>query len=321
MIKKIVFLGLVLLIAGQFVAAQAFQMITLSADGEEASYAVSNVQKIVIEDNTMTVKMKAGTDVSNITRVSFAPDLLGVDYSKLKLNEVSGVGNDPEKFYELINTGAVDIPLEGCKIYYNANGSNGGVFPPNGNQGLTWTGSADQVAKAGELFCLIGRNTPGSFTTGLTAARILIVTLEDPAGNVIDECIRAKDTDEYAFVEHSYSRIPDGTGPFYFTTTPTPCEMNGNDATGLTLVPQSPGTGILQPKAESAISLFPNPVKEYLSVNGVKADAIINLYDLNGKLLQTIPVQENSTTIHVSSLQQGIYVLQIGEQLVKFIKQ
>ena len=320
MIKKSFFLGLALLAAGQFLIAQSLQIITLGADGNEAVYALSNVQKIVFDNNTMTVKMKAGDDVTGITRISFDNDVSGIDYSKLKLNEVSGVGNDAAKFYELINIGDVDIPLVGCQIIYNAAPNNiGDQFPPDREQ-LTWTGSATQIAEAGKLFSLIGRNNQGSFTTGLTAARILIITLKDPAGNVIDKCIRAKDTDEYEINDKSFSRIPDGTGPFYFTN-PTPDEFNGSDVTGLLLVPQTDGTGIEKLKVESSIFVFPNPVKEYLTVNGVKKDAIINVYDLTGRLLQTVYAQENSTNINVSSLQQGTYFLRAGEQTVKFVKQ
>jgi hypothetical protein len=62
-------------------------------------------------------------------------------------------------------------------------------------------------------------------------------------------------------------------------------------------------------------------VKEYLTVNGMKKDAVIKLYDLTGILLQSVPTQENSTNVNVSSLQPGVYLLQIGEQFVKFIKQ
>ncbi|MDR2585478.1 MAG: lamin tail domain-containing protein [Prevotellaceae bacterium] len=162
-------------------------------------------------------------------------EMLTADYTKIRFNEVSGVGDDADKFYELINTGTADISLAGCQIFYNANGANGGALP-TGDGNLTWTGSESQVIGAGKLFCLVGRNTTGSFTTGLTAARILIITLKDPVGNVIDQCIRAEDTGKYAFTDKSFSRIPDGTGPFYFTT-PSPDVMNGSDATGLVLVP------------------------------------------------------------------------------------
>ena len=160
---------------------------------------------------------------------------LKADYTKLKLNEVSGVGTDDEKFYELINTGTADIKLAGCQIFYNANSANGGALP-TGDGSLTWTGSESQVIQAGKMLTLIGRNKPGSFTTGLTAARILIITFKDPAGNVIDKCIRAEDTGKYAFTDKSFSRIPDGTGPFYFTD-PSPDKSNGTSTSGLTLVP------------------------------------------------------------------------------------
>ena len=158
-----------------------------------------------------------------------------VDYSKLKLNEVSGVGSDREKFYELINLGTEDINLAGCRLFYNGHGSTGWGAPV-GDGNLTWTGSAEHTIEAGKLLSLIGRNTPGSFTTGLTAARNIRITLKDPAGNIIDEFVRAEDTGDYTITDKSFSRIPDGTGSFYFTT-PTPNVSNGTDAAGLLLVP------------------------------------------------------------------------------------
>jgi len=195
--------------------------------------AMNAQTKIYVYQSDGTV---AGYNVADIDSISFTPPATStVDYTKLKLNEVSGVGGDNEKFYELINTGDLDIPLEGCKIYYNANSNVGGTLP-SGEGNLTWTGLFTQTIKAGELFCLIGRNNAGSFTTGLTAARILVITLKDPDGNVIDKCIRAKDTGDFAVTDKSFSRIPDGTGPFYFTE-PSPELMNGTDASGLLEVP------------------------------------------------------------------------------------
>ena len=167
-------------------------------------------------------------NIDDLDSISFNPPAAtGVDYSKLKLNEISGVGSDNEKFYELINIGPVDISLENCKIYYNND-----PFGVAGDGPLTWTGSADQVIKAGELFSLIGRNTPGSFSTGLTAQRNIKITFRDPDENLIDEFIRAQDADVYAISDKSFSRIPDGTGPFYFSI-PTPDAKNG----GALLVP------------------------------------------------------------------------------------
>ena len=183
-------------------------------------------------------------NIADIDSISFTPSATAsIDYSKIKINEVSGVGNDPEKFYELINIGEEEICLEGCKIYYNANSNLGGALP-TGDGTLTWTGKANHLIQPGELLLLLGRynaisNPNGEFTTGLTPERILIITLKDPEGNVIDKCIRAKDTDNYAVGrEKSFSRIPDGTGLFYFTE-PSPELMNGFSTTELIEVPST----------------------------------------------------------------------------------
>jgi hypothetical protein len=192
---------------------------------------------------TPTPDATNGTSTAGLTKVPVEhlpdPDR-STDYTKLKLNEVSGVGENSDKFYELKNTGDKNIPLNGCKIYYNANESAGGPLPNDNDKRITWTGY-DEVVKPGELFSLIGRNrpagtNPGSFTTGLTAARILIITLEDPFEREIDRCVRAADTGDYAITDKSFSRIPDGTGDFYFTE-PTPDKPNGTSTDGLTKVP------------------------------------------------------------------------------------
>ena len=174
-------------------------------------------------------------NIADIDSISFTPPTVNIIDSKLKINEVSGVGSDAAKFYELINTGDVDIPLKGYKIFYDNDPFSDATVPPP----LTWTGCDDQIIKAGELLSLVGRGNPCSFTTGLTAQRNIRITLRDPDGNIIDQFLRAQDSGDYAISDKSFSRIPDGTGPFYFTE-PTPDVMNGSDATGLLLVPTTP---------------------------------------------------------------------------------
>jgi len=79
------------------------------------------------------------------------------------------------------------------------------------------------------------------------------------------------------------------------------------------------GIKTMQPK--TAVYVFPNPVQTKMTVYGVDKDAKINLYSMEGTLLQTIPAQENSTVIDVASLQKGLYLLQVGKRALKFIKQ
>ena len=153
--KKIFLLGFVLLIAGRLFAEPEMQLVTVSADGSETMYALADVQKIVFEDNAMTVNMKDGLEATGITCISFL--LLDV--------------------------------------------------------------------------------------------------------------------------------------------------------------------GIKNPPFASSVFVFPNPVTTKLTVAGADKSAKINLFDLSGKLLQSVLAQDNSTDINVSSLPQGIYLLQVGEQIIKFIKQ
>jgi len=98
---------------------------------------------------------------------------------------------------------------------------------------------------------------------------------------------------------------------------------SGPDATGITCIKflLSDNSRIENLKQASKIFIFPNPVKTNLKVAGTEKDVKINLIDLNGKLLQSVSAQDNSTDIDVSALSPGLYLLQIGEKSIKFIKQ
>ena len=96
---------------------------------------------------------------------------------------------------------------------------------------------------------------------------------------------------------------------------------SGSDATGITCISfLLDPVGIENPKIVSSVFVFPNPVTTNLTVAGANKGVKINLFDMTGKLLQSTLAQENSTDINVSSLSQGLYLLQVGEQMIKFIK-
>jgi len=195
-------------------------------------------------------------DIERTTERAITWSEVTIDYSKLRINEVSGVegaGGTCDIFYELFNTGDKPIDLTGVEIWYNANSAVGQPFPPNDNR-LTWKGGASPTQPAGiiepgGIYLIQGRANcnNGPIQTGLTSSRILIITLRDPGGNQIDQMARAEDNRSpwnFGSNEASMSRIPDGTGPFYFTPAVTeritPGTTNGTDATGLVLVPQTP---------------------------------------------------------------------------------
>ena len=65
----------------------------------------------------------------------------------------------------------------------------------------------------------------------------------------------------------------------------------------------------------NSIIVYPNPTQDVLMIQGIEAQAL-RVYDLQGRLL----VQENGTQVSVSNLAEGTYLLQIGTQVVRFIK-
>ena len=83
--------------------------------------------------------------------------------------------------------------------------------------------------------------------------------------------------------------------------------FDGKDATG-NLSPIS--------KTDNAIMVYPNPTKDILHVEGAE-DHIIRIYNTQGILLK----KATGKQINVSNLHTGTYLLQIGTQVVRFIKQ
>lgn len=65
----------------------------------------------------------------------------------------------------------------------------------------------------------------------------------------------------------------------------------------------------------SNIVVYPNPTQDVLMIQGIEAQAL-RVYDLQGRML----LQQESTQIGVSQLSEGTYLLQIGTQVVRFIK-
>lgn len=86
-------------------------------------------------------------------------------------------------------------------------------------------------------------------------------------------------------------------------------------------------TGIAQVEDLSAISLYPNPVKDKLWFNGQNTfNGQLEIFDLTGKLVSKASAQNFGTAsfIDVSLLQNGLYVLKVTsgaqETYLKFIK-
>ena len=69
------------------------------------------------------------------------------------------------------------------------------------------------------------------------------------------------------------------------------------------------------------ISIYPNPANTQLSIdNGDIAMQELLLYDISGRLLKRVSVHANTTSLDVSDLQNGIYLIKITTRDAAFVR-
>ena len=80
---------------------------------------------------------------------------------------------------------------------------------------------------------------------------------------------------------------------------------------------------------ENSVTLFPNPAKEVINVectmNNVQFEVeTVEVYDVYGKLVNTVAVNENPIRINVSNLADGMYFVRVttekGAVTKRFVK-
>jgi hypothetical protein len=75
---------------------------------------------------------------------------------------------------------------------------------------------------------------------------------------------------------------------------------------------------------ENTVSLFPNPVQNILNIQNTASNlSKVQVYDLNGRLLQNYSLQSQEVTLDVSQLNSGIYLVvlenEMGNQITRKI--
>jgi len=73
----------------------------------------------------------------------------------------------------------------------------------------------------------------------------------------------------------------------------------------------------IEATTQSEIRIFPNPAFDYIMVEGLGNDVNYRIYDISGKCMTS----GTGTAIPVFELGNGTYILQVGMQIVKFIKE
>lgn len=104
-------------------------------------------------------------------------------------------------------------------------------------------------------------------------------------------------------------------------------ESNFDDVIKITFVPGMPmvyGVTTSQKQTtETTLRVYPNPTMDVLYLDGVPEGETIRVYTQDGQLVYSgdRTIVNSSTHIPVAALPNGVYLLQINTQVVKFIKQ
>ncbi|HBH09086.1 MAG TPA: hypothetical protein DDX40_06780 [Rikenellaceae bacterium] len=147
--------------------------------------------------------------------VSYTVGEVPIDYTGLALNELNG--ND--KFIEIYNKGKEEIRIKGISLQKDGKD--------------VWT-APSAILKPGEFILLYSTDVQADhaehpadyfFGSGLSAKKAVKVELFDPKGSSLD-CFNLVNFVKKASA--SYSRVPDGTGEWYFTSA-TPSAKNANE--------------------------------------------------------------------------------------------
>lgn len=196
------------------------------------------------------------------------------DYTKLVLNELSGAGEDNEKFWELYNTGDQEIDLAGVTI--------------NKDEELAWTGAKGQKIPAKGYFAIIGAKgtTADGFSSGFSAKKSVIVELYAPDGTKLDTFQRGEKGSAWGDQgldnnKGSWSRIPDGTGAFMITPIATPGAANNSE--GAAGDPDLVGNGDVPAPAKKAQIVF-NELCGNKAYDGNKFIELFNAGEAEGSL-------------------------------------
>jgi parallel beta-helix repeat protein len=69
------------------------------------------------------------------------------------------------------------------------------------------------------------------------------------------------------------------------------------------------------------ISIFPNPAKNQILLVGLENDTEITIFDFTGKLVFETRIADSQAPIDITSLNNGIYFVKIGNSITKFFKE
>ena len=81
------------------------------------------------------------------------------------------------------------------------------------------------------------------------------------------------------------------------------------------------GPNVETDDATVQLTVYPNPTQDVLFVDGLTEGEVVRIYSLEGRLLMSeVALQGGAVQLRVASLAEGTYLLQMGTEIVKIIK-
>lgn len=78
-------------------------------------------------------------------------------------------------------------------------------------------------------------------------------------------------------------------------------------------------TSVPSLRTEESIVVYPNPSDDKLFIKGVDPNEVVRIFDMKGVVLKSVTTSSR-TEIDVRDIAKGQYILQIGTDILKFIK-
>ena len=220
----------------------------------------------------------------------FKPPLV---ITKINYNPVlttSFTSNDQE-FIEIKNCGSQVVNLSG--IYFAGLGLSY-QFPANST--IAANSSLYLASKATTFFSRYGLNAFGEFYRNLSNSNQNLI-LSDAFGNTIDSV--------FYYDTAPWPTSPDGGGS-YLQLIDT--ALDNNLASSWVA---SNTLNLIENESDSQIAIYPNPTSDLITITSKMEMSKIEIFDLEGRFIQTFTTKYGVNEIDFSRLSTGIYILRI----------
>lgn len=178
------------------------------------------------------------------------------------------------------------------------------------------TQTVRQIGGSGRVDATYINNLAGKYRTGY-GTPFDLAELADSTGIDINNITHVRIVDVVGSIDPQYATY-DAYGHMVNDPFPTNSYSSGFDLDGVAVLHQST-EGIDDAEVAVAVSVWPNPVSESLTVSGAAgSDAL--LYDMTGRQLASWTIVSDQQQLNTSALAQGVYMLRIGGQAFRVVK-